>query len=138
MTDERFDDFGRLDTVSRISAAPAGGWRVLWRPWRTVVTLAALPGVFTINMSIAAWPSTPLEVGLIALISAVQALVIATFLPRPNQDLVTTCGAIPPLTLLAASVLLADLPKDAAMGFMALVIVGVGAVLRFFGTTCKV
>lgn len=138
MTDERFDDFQRLDTVSRISVAPAGGWRVLWKPWRTVVMLAALPGVFTINMSIAAWTFTPLAVALIAMISAVQALIIATFLPRPDQALVTTCGAIPPLTLFAASILLADLPKDASMGFMALVIVGVGAVLRFFGTTCKV
>lgn len=138
MTDERFDDFQRLDTVSRISTAPAGGWRVLWQPWRTVVVLATLPGLFVINMSIADWPLTPLTVALVALISAVQALVIATFLPRPNHDLVTTCGAIPPLTLFAASILLADLPKDPSMGFMALVIVGVGAVLRFFGTTCKV
>lgn len=138
MTGEQLDDFPRLDMVNPIPTAPVGGWRVLWQPWRTVVALATLPGLFVINLIIADFTMTPIAVALIALISTIQALVAATFLPQANMNLVSTCGAIPPLTLIAASIMLADLPGDLAMGFMALALACIGAAFRFFATTCKV
>lgn len=138
MTGEQLDDFPRLNMVSSLPTAPVGGWRVLWRPWRTVVTVATLPGLFVINLMIADFTMAPIAVALVALISTAQALVVATFLPQPNMNLVSTCGAIPPLTMIAASIMLADLPSDLAMGFMALVLACIGAAFRFFATTCRV
>lgn len=138
MTGEQLDDFPRLDMVSPIPTAPVGGWRVLWQPWRTVVAVATLPGLFVINLMIAGFTVTPVAVALIALISTTQALVVATFLPQPNMNLVSTCGAIPPLTMIAASTMLADLPNDLTMGFMALALACIGAAFRFFATTCRV
>jgi hypothetical protein len=138
MTGERFDDFSHLEMVSPVSTAPAGGWRVLWQPWRTVVALAAMPGLFVINLLISDFTLDPIAVVLIALVSAAQAVVLATFLPQPNKNLVSTCGAIPPLTMIAASIMLADLPRDLTMGFMALVLACIGAAFRFLATTCRV
>ena len=138
MTGERFDDFPHLEMASPVSTAPAGGWRVLWQPWRTVVALATLPGLFVINLLISDFTMAPIAVALIALVSATQAVVLATFLPQPNKRLVSTCGAIPPLTMVAASIMLVDLPRDLTMGFMALVLACIGASFRFLATTCKV
>ena len=138
MTGERFDDFPHLEMANPVSTAPAGGWRVLWQPWRTVVALAAMPGLFVINLLISDFTMDPIAVALVALVSAAQAVVLATFLPQPNKNLVSTCGAIPPLTMVAASIMLADLPRDLTMGFMALALACIGAAFRFLATTCKV
>lgn len=142
MSGEPFDDFQRLDALTPVNApvsmAPEGGWLSLWQLRHTVATVAALPGFFAINMLIAAVPSDPLGIALVALVAASQAVVAASFLPQRAKTAIITCGAIPPATLAAASLLLSELPNSSAFGFLAAALAATGVAFRFFATTCRI
>lgn len=136
MTGEPFDDFQHLDTIVPVSASPSGGWLSLWQPRHTVATLAVLPGLFAVNYLIAAAPASILPVTLLALVSAAQAVVTASFLPQRARTTIITCGMIPPATLIAATALISEIPTDLTFGFLALVLAATGVAFRFFATTC--
>lgn len=136
MTGEPFDDFPRLDAIAP-APTPVGGWLSLWQPRHTVATVALLPGLFAINLMISGWTMGALAVAVIALVSAAQAVVTASFLPQKAMDSIVTCGMIPPVTLFAASALLSELPVDATFGLLALALACTGVAFRFFATTCS-
>jgi hypothetical protein len=135
MSGEPFDVFPS-EPVAPVSTPPAGGWLSLWQLRHTVATLAVLPGLFAINFLIAGIPTGALAVALTAIVSAAQAVVAASFLPQRFQTSIVTCGMIPPATLIAASVLLSELPLDVTFGFLALALAATGVAFRFFATTC--
>jgi hypothetical protein len=136
VTGERFEDFQHLETISQVEASPSGGWLSLWQLRHTVGTLALLPGLLAINLMITDWTLDPLAVVLVSVVSAAQAIVGASFLPQRTNDSIVTCGMIPPVTMLAASALLSELPTDMTFGFLALGLVSTGVAFRFFATTC--
>jgi hypothetical protein len=137
MSGEPFDDFQNLETIAPVSTPPVGGWLSLWQTRHTVAALAVLPGLFAINYLISDAPTGAVTVALVALVSTAQAVVAGSFLPQRAQTSIVTCGMIPPATLIAASMLLTELPIDATFGFLALVLAATGVVFRFFATTCQ-
>ncbi|MBN9105608.1 MAG: hypothetical protein J0I14_11455 [Propionibacteriaceae bacterium] len=136
MTGEPYDDLAGLDVVDEPRVAPGGGLRSLWDARHTFVALAILPGVFASNWLIAGWQPTSAGITLIVLVSLVQVLVIASYLPlRGDARLVRTHGALPVLAIFAASMLLSELDRSISLGAVALTLAATGAVFRFFAGT---
>ena len=122
--------------VDEPRVAPGGGLRSLWDARHTFVALAILPGVFASNWLIAGWQPTSAGITLIVLVSLVQVLVIASYLPlRGDARLVRTHGALPVLAIFAASMLLSELDRSISLGAVALTLAATGAVFRFFAGT---
>lgn len=142
MTGEPFDDFQRLDALAPINApvtaAPEGGWLSLWQLRHTVAAVAVLPGLIAINYMLAGATAAPLPVALATAVALAQAVVAASFVPQRSKTAIITCGAIPPATLVAASILLSELPTSAAFGFLAVALAATGVAFRFFATTCRI
>lgn len=136
MTGEPFDDLAGLDLVDEPRVAPVGGLRSLWDARHTFVALAILPGVFASNWLIAGWQPSSAGITLIVLVSVVQVLVIASYLPlHGDHKLVRTHGALPVLAIFAASMLLSELERSISLGAVALTLAATGAVFRFFAGT---
>lgn len=136
MTGEPYDDLAGLDVVDEPRVAPIGGLRSLWDARHTFITLAILPGVFASNWLIAGWQSASAGITLIVLVSLVQVLVIASYLPlRGDAKLVRTHGALPVLAIFAASMLLSEIDRSISLGVVALTLAATGAVFRFFAGT---
>lgn len=138
MSGEPFDDFQQLEAfIQAPPPAPVGGWLSLWQLRHTVASVAVLPGLFAINYLVAGGPRSFLAVVLVALVAAAQAVVAASFIPQRQQTGIIACGMIPPATLVAASMLLSEMPANPTFGFLALALAATGVVFRFFATTCQ-
>ncbi len=136
MTGEPYDDLAGLDVVDEPRVAPIGGLRSLWDARHTFIALAILPGAFASNWLIAGWQPDSAGVTLIVLVSLVQVLVIASYLPlRGEAKLVRTHGALPVLAIFAASMLLSEIDRSLSLGAVALTLAATGAVFRFFAGT---
>lgn len=137
MTGEPFDDLAGLDVMDEPRVAPVGGLRSLWDARHTFIALAIVPGVVACNWLIAGWqPASAGVITLIVLVSLVQVLVIASYLPlRGDAKLVRTHGALPVLAIFAASMLLSEIDRSLSMGAVALTLAATGAVFRFFAGT---
>lgn len=136
MTGDPFDDLAGLDVLDEPRVAPVGGLRSLWDARHTFVALAILPGVFASNWLIAGWQRSPGAITLIVIVSLIQVLVIASYLPmRGDAKLVRTRGALPVLAVFAASMLLSELERSISLGAVALTLAATGAVFRFFAGT---
>jgi hypothetical protein len=136
MTGEPFDDLAGLDVMDEPRVAPVGGLRSLWDARHTFVALAILPGVFASNWLIAGWQPASAGITLIVLVSLVQVLVIASYLPlRGDARLVRSHGALPVLAIFAASMLLSEIDRSLSLGAVALTLAATGAVFRFFAGT---
>jgi hypothetical protein len=138
MTGERVHDFQRVEVIPPVSSAPTGGWRSLWQLRHTIASMAVLPGLIALNWLIAQGDMSVAAIGLVFAVSLAQALVVASFVPQRESNVgIVVCGAIPPATMFAASILLSELPTDLTFGFLAVALAGTGVAFRFFATTCN-
>lgn len=136
-SDEPFEDFRRLATGSRVPNAPSGGWLSLWQPRHTMAAAALLPVLLAINLFLSGFLLDLMVIIVATLISAAQAVVIASYLPQQSKPLISTCVLIPPAVLFAASALLTEISTGLVFGLLALALASTGVAFRFFATTCQ-
>jgi hypothetical protein len=138
MTGEHAHNLPQVEVIPPVSSVPSGGWTSLWQVRHTVAAAAALPGLIALNWLITEGDLSPADIGLVVAVSLAQALVTASFVPQRNSNVgIVTCGAIPPATMAAASILLSELPTNLTFGFLAVALAGTGVAFRFFATTCN-
>ncbi|HOC12977.1 MAG TPA: hypothetical protein PLL50_07310 [Propionicimonas sp.] len=143
MTDpERFfREVPRAETA--VAAAPTAGWaywRHAWTRRHTVAALIALPLLWTLNAGAARWPSEVGTLALLALIAAIGAVVLASFLPVAGSKALSggVCALAPACGVFAATMMLNRMAIDPAYSWLSLGLIATAAALRYFGGgTCS-
>ena len=138
MTDPQrfFRQVPRAETV--VAPAPTAGWaywRHAWTRRHTVVALIAFPFLWTLNAGAARWPSELGTLALLALIAAVGAVVLASFLPIAGSKALSggICALTPLFGVFAATMVLNRTAVDPTLAWMSLGLIATAAGLRYFG-----
>ena len=118
----------QVQVVPRRPATGFAYWRTAWSARHTFAALAATPVLFAVNSGLAGEDATgdPLSVTLVVAVSAIAAVVLATFVPPRGASAagtVTGCAGASLLALFAAGALLQDLPTSVVSGFLSLGVV---------------
>ncbi len=134
--------FGRvpraLDTVRPEKLTGLAYWRTAWRTRQTVAAIVLAVVLLPAYAAVAGWPEDPAILVVLGLLSALGAVIGASYLPSPGSPTATSVCAAGPLFLVVGTfVLLGRGPATLAGVLFAGLLIVPALLLRAFGpSTC--
>lgn len=134
--------FGRvpraLDTVRPEKLAGPAYWRTAWGTRQTVAAIVLTLVLLPAYAAVAGWPEDPAVLTVLGVLSALGAIVGASYLPSPGTPAATSpCAAGPLFLLVGTFILLGRGPVTLGGVLFAGLLVVPALLLRAFGpTTC--
>ena len=137
------EEFFRRVPRAREAAAPepTSGlryWRSAWDTRHSLLAAALLVVIFGVNGTVTGWPADPTVLVLLAVASALAAVIGASYLPpRKAPAASSACAAGPLILTVAATLLLGRAPADpGGVLFTALLLLPALGLRAFGPTTC--
>ncbi len=134
--------FGRvpraLDAVRPERLSGLAYWKVAWGSRHTVAAIAITAALVPASAAIAGWPTQPAILAVLGLLSALGAIVVASYLPSRGAPVAASpCAAGPLLLVVGTLILLGRGPATLSGVLFAGLLMVPAILLRAFGpTTC--